>query len=262
MDKTQIRARPLSRPEHCSELFIKGEELNADWVKQHHEENRFLVVNLEGLVKKLDLKYTASGELLKQAQRTIHTETKWREQFSFDFSCSKMQLQEDAQREGKRPGKAVTIIVALEHKAKELGLNINIYEHTAILQAHYFADEFDTARLTALTDYYNKLMPTDRVARFGAAAESDSFENVCLTAISQPFSRGLLEQLASGECAPEKLCDDLISFVNFDDRFPKNLRLGKTMSSGNPNAINRKLGTGNAAKALRYYQDVNLGSLY
>lgn len=254
-------ARQLAgRPAGFFDLFISN-GMNAEKVSRLEEANRFIVVNLEQLVDELDIAYSAAQHLLDRAAQAVKDETNWSSSFDTVWKTSKMQLQRDSQRSGKMPAKAATIIVALELAAHEKNKRINIYERTGILECNHFVDLFDTDRLNALTRHYDSLSEADRAAKFGESARTESFEDVCLKEAGQPFSTGLLAQMAKGDCAPQKLCGNLVNFIN-QSRFPKELHVGaEALESGDERARNLKLGRGNAAKALRYSKNIDIAKL-
>jgi len=212
-------------------------------------QNRFYVVNLVTVLDILELKHTQAGTYFDEAEEIIKNQTDWTKQLNFiEFKSHHVHINNSKRLEAKYFGHAVTIIVAMEVAALRLGKSCNVYDFLRVLPAMHYADRFDAHRLATLKQKYSEMLSDERARKFGPDQSSYSFERLCLAAMIQPHSTGLLEKMTEGYCVTRYTAERLVRFVN--ENFDEELHVGPVVVSGGE-SVSRNLGTRAAAPELR-----------
>lgn len=236
------------RPDNVTSLMCER-DIDGAWFTHALRQNRFFIVNLGIVLSKIGFSgHTLAGPIFKKAEAIIADETKWSEQFPFGYACHPRHLAIKKRSQAKFFGHAATIIVAMEVAASDLKNPFNVYDFLRILPAQYFVDQFDAHRKAELIASYDAMSPADKVAKFGEEKAGHSFDRLCLSAIEQASSDGLLDEIADGYCITKYTAELLEKFVN--ENFDRSLRVGPVMSSG-ADSESRGLGYKSACKALR-----------
>jgi len=236
------------RPELVASLLCER-DVGPAWFAHADRQNRFFVVNLDTVLGLVGFGgHSTAGTYCDEAERIIAAETKWRDQYAFQYVCHQRHLARDRRVKPKYFGHAATMIVALEVMAKAQNRPVNVYDFLRILPAQYFIDRFDKKRKAQLAENYNSISADEKRDRFGPDKVGLAFDELCLVSIEQPTSAELLDQMTSGYCVTKYTANLLMNFIN--DKFDKDLKIGPIIVSGGE-CNTPGLGDKSAAPALR-----------
>ena len=232
-------------PPEVASLICQG-EVYSGWYIANKQQNRFYVVNLGLVIDELQLDYTKWRKEFEAATLVIDKHTSWVKEFNFNYKCSHTQL--GRPNDPKYFSTAAALIVGMDVVARKKGAATDIYSRLRILPAQYFVDLLDASRLAQLEAYFNGLGNDERKEKFGENAVNSNFRALCLTAIKQQNSEGLLDEMAKGDCVTKWVASRLEQYIN--QRVPEALRIGPVRGSGDFDRRRNDLGTGSVAPSL------------
>lgn len=232
---------PPSPPPGIPDLFVCG-TMHETWWSANNRKNRFFVVGADFVISKLHLQHTDTKELFCSARERVN-DYGWKEQIrGFEWFCSHTQIRPEKRYEAKVFDRAALIIVALQIAAERKFLDtpisngqtsiekINVFDHTGILPAQYFIDQFDKEMLKQLRQEY------------------PGFDEECLKEIGQ-YKVGslLLDEMTDSYCVPKSVADKIIKFIY--KKTSGSVAVGPTVNSGE-DCTCMHLGKKNAAPSL------------